>query len=252
MSDSQVAGIGTAPASQVNSYYAATAHPAPVFPSLRENLDVDVAIVGAGFTGINTAIERADRGYRVAVLEAQQVGWGCSGRNGGQMIAGLTGYQRPLRQFGAEDAGKIWRLGVDGLDLVQGRIQRFGIQCELKMGVFTAACTRRQMQARRDDKACEERLGYPHSLELVERDQLRVVADQVVLAGSACLDGLVPKLSFTRRDIRGTAWLRRMYLGGFWLAPSAVPRRSSKSCPGSGIGACRAESGSPAPHWQSA
>ena len=257
MSDSPVTGIGPVSSGHVNSYYAATAHPGPVYPSLRENLDVDVAIVGAGFTGINTAIELADRGCRVAVLEARQVGWGCSGRNGGQMIAGLASYQRLLRQLGAEDAGRIWRLGVDGLDLIQRRIQRFGIQCELKMGVFTAACNRRQMQALRDDKACEERLGYPHLLELVEQDRLRtvigtdayrggildhgsghlhplnlclgeaagaagigvrvfeqsavqkiergkrprvhtahgsVVADQVVLAGNAYLDGLVPEL----------------------------------------------------------
>jgi len=168
-------GLGRAPSGHVNSWYAATAHPAPAFPSLQENLDVDVAVVGAGFTGINTAIELADRGLRVAVLEAQQVGWGCSGRNGGQMIAGLAGYQRLLRQLGPGDAATIWRLGVDGLDLVQRRIRRFGIQCELKLGVFTAACNRRQMQALCDEKASEERLCYPHSLQLIERDQLRTV-----------------------------------------------------------------------------
>jgi gamma-glutamylputrescine oxidase len=120
--------MGPVPSGNVNSYYAATAHPAPAFPRLQEDLDVDVAIVGAGFTGINTAIELADPGYRVAVLEARQVGWGCSGRNGGRMIAGLASYPRLLRQLGADDAGRIWRLGVDGLDLIQRRIQRFGIQ----------------------------------------------------------------------------------------------------------------------------
>jgi len=167
----------------VNSYYAATAHSRPVYPCLRENLDVDVAIVGAGFTGINTAIELADRGCRVAVLEARQVGWGCSGRNCGQMIAGLASYQRLLRHLGPADAGRIWRLGVDGLDLIQRRIRRFGIQCELKMGVFTAACNQRQMQALRDDKACEERLGYPHLLELVEQDQVKTVIGTDVYRG---------------------------------------------------------------------
>ena len=75
MTELAVTRTGTAPAAQVNSYYAATAHPARVFPSLQQDLDVDVAVIGAGFTGINTAIELADRGCRVAVLEAQQVGW---------------------------------------------------------------------------------------------------------------------------------------------------------------------------------
>ncbi len=159
----------------VNSYYAATAHPGPAFPRLQENLDVDVVVIGAGFTGINTAIELADRGCRVAVLEARQVGWGCSGRNGGQMISGLAGYERLLREMGADDARKIWQLGADGLDLIQKRITRFGIQCDLKMGVFLAACNARQMRGLSGDKSREEQFGYPHRLELVERRQVRTV-----------------------------------------------------------------------------
>ncbi|HVL19972.1 MAG TPA: FAD-dependent oxidoreductase, partial [Amaricoccus sp.] len=64
-----------------DSYYAATAHPAPARPALVGEAEADVCIVGAGFTGLSAALELAERGHRVAVLEAAKVGWGASGRN---------------------------------------------------------------------------------------------------------------------------------------------------------------------------
>ena len=184
-----MSGISAPSDRLLQGYYAATAHPAPAFSQLQENLDVDVAIVGAGFTGISTAIELADRGYRVALLEARHAGWGCSGRNGGQMISGLASYERLLRQLGTDDARKIWQLGVDGLDLIQQRIARFGIQCDLKMGVFLAACDGRQMQGLRGEKVREEQLGYPYPLELVERDQLRTVIGSDAYVGGVLDQG---------------------------------------------------------------
>ena len=73
-----------------NSYYAATAPRGQRYPALQANVDADVAIVGGGLAGLSAAIELADRGYSVVLLEARQVGWGASGRNGGQAIAGLA------------------------------------------------------------------------------------------------------------------------------------------------------------------
>ena len=73
------------------SYYAATASPRPLRPVLDGELAVDVAIVGGGFTGLSAALELAERGYKVALLEAATVGWGASGRNGGQVN---TGYRK--------------------------------------------------------------------------------------------------------------------------------------------------------------
>ena len=65
------------------SYYAATANAVEPFGRLEQDLDVDVAIIGGGFTGVNTAIELAQRGLSVILLEARRIGWGASGRNAG-------------------------------------------------------------------------------------------------------------------------------------------------------------------------
>ena len=77
-----------------HSYYAATAPRERSFPALQSNVDCDVAVVGGGLAGLSAAIELADRGYSVVLLEAQQVGWGASGRNGGQVIAGWPATSR--------------------------------------------------------------------------------------------------------------------------------------------------------------
>lgn len=159
----------------VASWYAATANAAPVFPRIDGDVDADVAIVGAGFTGINTAIELADRGLRIAVLDANRVGWGCSGRNGGQMISGLASHDRLERALGPHQAAALWRLGVEGMDLVRKRIDRFSIRCDLKPGVFLAACNERQMHELREFRARELAMGYPHGLDLIERGDLRSV-----------------------------------------------------------------------------
>jgi gamma-glutamylputrescine oxidase len=73
-----------------NSYYAATAQRTRRFEALDASAECDVAVVGGGLAGLSAAIELADRGYSVVVLEAHEVGWGASGRNGGQAIAGLA------------------------------------------------------------------------------------------------------------------------------------------------------------------
>ena len=73
------------------SYYAATANKQTVYEQLNGHKKTDVCVIGAGFTGISTALHLAERGYKVHVLEANKVGWGASGRNGGQMIGGISG-----------------------------------------------------------------------------------------------------------------------------------------------------------------
>ena len=70
------------------SYYAASANWQTDYPKLDGNFDVDVVIVGAGFSGVATAVELCERGYKVALIESNRVGWGASGRNGGQIIGG--------------------------------------------------------------------------------------------------------------------------------------------------------------------
>ena len=73
----------------VDSYYAASANPSPARPSLQGEINADVCVVGAGITGCSTALHLAERGYRVVLLEGRQVGWGASGRSGGQALPGF-------------------------------------------------------------------------------------------------------------------------------------------------------------------
>lgn len=171
-------------AGHVASWYAATANAGTAWPRLEGDLQADVVVVGAGFTGINAAIELAERGLGVVVVEAHRVGWGCSGRNGGQMISGLASHDRLVRALGRDDAARIWRLGVDGMDLVRSRIARFEIKCDLKPGVFLAACNRRQLRDLRAFQAGELAMGYPHPLEIIEgRDLRSIVGTDAYLGG---------------------------------------------------------------------
>ena len=125
------------------SYYAATALPGPNFARLEDEIDTDVVVMGGGFTGINAAIELAERGLRVVVLEANRIGWGASGRNGGQITGSLSGDTAMRKEFrrslgdGADDY--IWSLRWRGHDIIRSRVARFGIACDLKPGHLQAA-----------------------------------------------------------------------------------------------------------------
>src|SRR5688572_7736501 len=97
------------PATYVDSYYAATAHPAPVRPPLAGTFECDVGVIGGGFVGTSAAVHLAERGYKVALLEEHRVGWGASGRNGGQVLPGVAKGQEQLeRLIGVGGARAIW------------------------------------------------------------------------------------------------------------------------------------------------
>ena len=118
-----------------NSYYAATANLLADYAKLEDNIEADVCVVGGGFAGLSAAIELADRGYSVVVLEAKQIGWGASGRNGGQIIAGLACEQSVIEKtLGFAAAKKVWDMTIEALDLVRERVKRFDIDCDLTDG----------------------------------------------------------------------------------------------------------------------
>ena len=118
-----------------NSYYATSANEQPDYPTLAGDIEVDICVVGGGFAGLSAAIELADRGYKVAVLEANHIGFGASGRNGGQLIAGLACEQDVIENaIGFDAAKQVWRMTIEALDLVRERVKRFDIQCDLTDG----------------------------------------------------------------------------------------------------------------------
>ena len=128
-----------------DSYYAATAPRAQGFATLEGRVDCDVAVVGGGLAGLSAAIELADLGFDVALLEAQQVGYGASGRNGGQALAGLACEQSVIEaQLGATDARAVWNMTLEAIALIHTRCERFGIDCEWRPGYLSLAVNERK------------------------------------------------------------------------------------------------------------
>ncbi|MBI29074.1 MAG: Gamma-glutamylputrescine oxidoreductase [Alphaproteobacteria bacterium MarineAlpha5_Bin11] len=108
-------------------------------PELKENIRVDVCIVGGGFTGIASALYLAKQGYKVLILEAKKIGSGASGRNGGQLGGGLRKEQKVIEKLlGFEHAKELWNMGLEAVEEVKNNIEQFKIDCDLKNGVLTA------------------------------------------------------------------------------------------------------------------
>lgn len=143
-----------------HSYYEDSVQRAPAQPTLQGSQKADVVVVGAGFAGLSTAIELAQKGRQVVVLEADQVGSGASGRNGGQAIVGYASGQEPFEQLGkrlgVEAAQQAWQYSLEGLDIITERIRTFNIDCDWTPGyLYVADSPRkaRQLQADLDQLA---------------------------------------------------------------------------------------------------
>jgi len=164
----------------LDTYYLASAQPPAPTAALRGALTADVCVVGGGIAGCSAALTLAERGYRVALLEAHRIGWGASGRSGGQAIFGTATEQAELEQLvGQDDARRIWDLTLAGLALLRQHIERHQIDCDWVDGWMLAAVKQRQwreIQAWQADLA--QRYGYT-STRLMDWAELRAtVASQ--------------------------------------------------------------------------
>ncbi|MEM8576305.1 MAG: FAD-binding oxidoreductase [Pseudomonadota bacterium] len=174
-----------APGAYPASWYAATAKPLPPFAPLRSEVRADVCVVGAGYTGLSAALHLAEAGRRVVVLEAQRVGFGASGRNGGQLGSGQRVEQPDLKRLvGLDDARKLWDLAQDAKRLVKDLIARHEIDCQLRPGVAHAASSAGSMAEIRESAAHMERVyGYP--TEVLEGDAFADVCPSPDYVGGA-------------------------------------------------------------------
>lgn len=167
------------------SYYAASVGALPGYPSLEGDLHADVCVIGGGFTGVNTAIELAQRGLSVILLEARRIGWGASGRNGGQLIRGI-GHEIGgfARYVGQEGLKYLERAGIDSVELVGRRIAEHGIDCDLRRGFCELANTKAQYAAFQAEQDHLVGLGYHHPTRVVAaQDMHQVVASRVYAGG---------------------------------------------------------------------
>lgn len=154
------------------SYYAASAHPQPPRPSLQGESEADVCIIGAGYTGLSAGLHLAEAGLKVVVLEAQKVGWGASGRNGGQIV---HSYSRDIdvieRSYGPAQAKALGGMAFEGAQVIRERVAKYGIACDLKNGGIYAAKTASKVKALEEHKTLWERYGHP-GMQLYGRDEV--------------------------------------------------------------------------------
>ncbi|MGH1355564.1 MAG: NAD(P)/FAD-dependent oxidoreductase [Thalassovita sp.] len=154
-----------------DSWYAATANKLPKFEMLRGAAKADVCIVGAGYTGLSSALHLAEAGLDVVLLDAHRVGFGASGRNGGQLGSGQRQDQDALEKMvGPDDARHLWQLGEEAKQLVKDLIARHQIDCQLRPGIAWAGSSKNEVR-HLHDYATKMRDGYGY-------DQMRALSPE--------------------------------------------------------------------------
>ena len=163
------AGDGAYP----DSYYAASANTVRTPRVLAGEETADICVVGAGYSGLSAAIHLAEKGYDVAVVEGARVGWGASGRNGGQIVNGLNaGLDTIERRYGADIGAFVGGLLQEGAGIVYRLIDAYGIDCDLKRGNIYAAYTPRHIKALEEKQALWRRHGMDDH-EMLDREAIR-------------------------------------------------------------------------------
>ncbi len=167
-----------------SSYYAATATEQTDYPVLRGHETTDICVVGAGFTGIATALTLAERGYSVAVVEANRVGWGASGRNGGQIIGGISGESKLAKRYGEGVADILWEMHWRGNDIITERVDKYGISCDLKPGYIEVAIKPRHMQELQEQYDEYQAHDFPYEYRMLSREETCEVVGTDAYIGS--------------------------------------------------------------------
>ncbi len=173
------AGTGAYP----GSYYAASARPAPDRPALEGEIEAEVCIVGGGFTGLSAGIALAELGHRVVLLEGARIGWGASGRNGGQIVNGLNASLETITaRYGKATADFIATVVQEGGALIRERVAKYAIDCDLKDGNIFTAFTGRQMRELEEKQALWRSHGIDN-FEMLDRAGVRRHIGSDVYAG---------------------------------------------------------------------
>lgn len=166
------------------SYYAASANDAPRRPRLDGEVETDVCVIGAGYTGLSSALFLLENGFRVTVLEAAKVGFGASGRNGGQIV---NSYSRDIdvieRTVGPQQAALLGRMAFEGAGIIRHRVAKYSIECDLKDGGVFAAITPKQMGHLEAQQKLWERYGHTQ-LEMMDKRHIgQTIGSELYIGG---------------------------------------------------------------------
>jgi gamma-glutamylputrescine oxidase len=183
----------------MGNYYEATKRVDLTTAPLDGDVAVDVAIIGGGITGVSAALHLAERGYNVALVEAEHIGWGASGRNGGQALPGFGASETKVKSLvGAERAKKLWDMSMEAVDLLHGQIQRFGIPCDPVIGYLHAAVKPRHVRELRESQEELAALGAPVGRVLEgEELQARLASPRYLAALEDNVAGHIHPLNYT-------------------------------------------------------
>ncbi|WP_374980107.1 FAD-binding oxidoreductase [Pseudomonas solani] len=167
----------TPSAERCASYYTATLNSETDYPTLQGTVEADVVIIGGGFTGVATAVELAERGLKVALVEAKKIGWGATGRNGGQVTGSLSGdaamRKQMRKRLGEEVDDFIWHLRWRGHAIIKSRVEKYGIACDLKHGHLHAAMKPAHMDELRESFKEAQRRGMGDDVTLLDAAGVR-------------------------------------------------------------------------------
>jgi gamma-glutamylputrescine oxidase len=170
------------------SYYAATVNQPTSYPRLRDDIRVDVCIIGSGFTGVSAALALAERSFNVCLLEANRVGWGASGRNGGQVISGVGGHRKMTSERPELD-DMLWEMGWRGHEIIRERVGKYGIDCDLKDGYADVALKPRHLREFEKEFAEFERRKVSFEHRLLNRQETQDVLGTDAYIGAHVIMG---------------------------------------------------------------
>lgn len=168
-----------------DSFYAATAVGMHQHPTLQEQLQADVCVIGGGFTGLSAALNLAEQGLDVILLEAERIGFGASGRNGGLIGSGQRKDVIEMeRQFGLERSRLFWQFAEDAKQEIRNRVTRHNIDCDLQDGQLEGVHKKGYLgMSAEAAEALAERYDYPHARALSREETRALVATDDYLEG---------------------------------------------------------------------
>ena len=161
------------PENHTNSYYANSIKEETNYPVLEEELTTDICIVGGGFSGVSAGLHLSELGYKVVIIEANKIGWGATGRNGGEIIGGFSGDDIMQKKYDAKYSDMLWNMRWEGNDIIRKRVENYNIDCDLKWGYLDVAIKKRHIQDLKFSYEDMQNHNYPHQISLLTGDETK-------------------------------------------------------------------------------